>query len=147
MPSSVVSELETDTGHWGNDAVLWALILDLSSTIIQHRQEELQLSLQHKTSAAPGHFTCAGCHWHNYSDKGSYNPFISSSLSSPYSIMFNSKLIKQTDTENKLKQRFSVVLFKLYFISCYYILFLFWLQHHVILDSSFKEYNFKPFIS
>lgn len=38
-----------------------------------NRQAGLQLSLQHKTSAAPGHFACVGCHWHNHSNTGLIN--------------------------------------------------------------------------
>lgn len=40
---------------------------------------------------------------------------------------------------------FSVVLLKLYFSSCYYFLFLFWLQH-VVLELIFQAMPFQLFL-
>lgn len=40
---------------------------------LENRQAQLQLSLQHKTSAVPGQFTCVGFCWHNHSNKGLIN--------------------------------------------------------------------------
>lgn len=82
----------------------FVLVLKCHPQRLENRQAELQLSLQHKTSAAPGHlFTCVGCCWHNHSSKGLISHLSPALFSHP--TICSSKPIKQTDIENKLKHR------------------------------------------